>query len=425
MGSPTNPTYPLFPVFSLLGFILVLTPLPWHFQAWNAGTCLYMIWTAISCLNFFINSIVWSDNAFNPAPVWCDISSRIIIATAVAIPAASLCINRRLYKIASSPSVCITRSQKRRAVTEDLGIGLGIPFLQVVLHFVVNGHRFNIYEDIGCFPVTINVWLSYPLVALWPISIGLVSAVYCLLSLRAFYKRQAQFREMLANNSALTMNRYFRLMALATTELLCTVPLASYTIYLNLTTTPLAPYRGWDDLHFDYGRVDQIPALLWRLDPKNITSLEMSRWLVVTCALVFFMFFGFADEARRHYKAAVDVVLKRLGVKPDSLCLGRMRKPALLPFNLRPSSEKNGRGANDSRGILPVFIARPRPSFPRDSFLSTMPSESNEKLVRSESVSAPSTRLSSSTTTLTLPPLSKTDTKDVESPYSECYGHAY
>lgn len=66
-------TYPLFPIFAFLGFILSLIPLPWHLQAWNSGTCYYMIWTSLACLNQFINSIVWHGNALNPAPIWCDI----------------------------------------------------------------------------------------------------------------------------------------------------------------------------------------------------------------------------------------------------------------------------------------------------------------------------------------------------------------
>ena len=65
--------YPFFPIVSALGFVLVLIPLPWHLEAWNSGTCYYIIWTALACLNSFINSIVWADDAINRAPVWCDI----------------------------------------------------------------------------------------------------------------------------------------------------------------------------------------------------------------------------------------------------------------------------------------------------------------------------------------------------------------
>jgi hypothetical protein len=68
-----DPTYPLFPTFAFIGFVVSLIPLPWHIQAWNAGTCAFMIWTGLSCLNEFINALVWKGNVLNVVPVWCDI----------------------------------------------------------------------------------------------------------------------------------------------------------------------------------------------------------------------------------------------------------------------------------------------------------------------------------------------------------------
>ena len=49
------------------------------------------------------------------------------------MPAASLCINRRLYKIATAKVVMATRSDNRRAVIIDLLIGIGIPILQMIM----------------------------------------------------------------------------------------------------------------------------------------------------------------------------------------------------------------------------------------------------------------------------------------------------
>ena len=92
-----------------------------------------MAWTGLACLNLFINSIVWNDNAINWAPVWCDISSKLIVGVAVAIPAASLCINRRLYHIASVKSVTVTKAEKRRQIMVDLAIGLGLPVMEMIL----------------------------------------------------------------------------------------------------------------------------------------------------------------------------------------------------------------------------------------------------------------------------------------------------
>jgi len=88
----------------------------------------------------------------NRAPVYCDIcksfdalsleyplilsshtaATRIQVAINVAMPACSLCINRRLYKIATMKAVVFTRSEKRRAVIYDLLIGVGIPILQII-----------------------------------------------------------------------------------------------------------------------------------------------------------------------------------------------------------------------------------------------------------------------------------------------------
>lgn len=63
----------VYSAFLFLSFLATTIPLPWHLQAWNTGTVLYMVWTAIGSLNQFINSIVWNGNAINHNPIWCDI----------------------------------------------------------------------------------------------------------------------------------------------------------------------------------------------------------------------------------------------------------------------------------------------------------------------------------------------------------------
>ncbi|KAH0834103.1 pheromone A receptor-domain-containing protein [Lanmaoa asiatica] len=152
MDVNVNPTYPLFPVFSFISFFLVLIPLPWHIQAWNIGTCAYIIWASVGCLLEFINSVVWRNNTLNLAPVWCDISSKILLGAGVGIPAAGLCISRRLYIISAIKSTVTTHQDKRRAVIIDSWIAFGTPILVMALHYVVQGHRFDILEDVGCYP---------------------------------------------------------------------------------------------------------------------------------------------------------------------------------------------------------------------------------------------------------------------------------
>lgn len=174
-----------------------------------------MIWTGLAALNQFVNSVVWNSDVTIRAPVWCDIcgclsvffllsgfshhsraATQFMTASSVAIPAASLCINRRLYHIASVQSVTTTRAQKRRDIIVDLAIGVGLPIVVTIIRecygrdssgigadlpidFCFQSNRFILMEEIGCYPFTFNTPLAYPFYFCVPLVIGLVSATYC------------------------------------------------------------------------------------------------------------------------------------------------------------------------------------------------------------------------------------------------------
>ncbi|KAI0947520.1 hypothetical protein AcW1_007727 [Taiwanofungus camphoratus] len=342
--------------FSFIGFVLVNIPLYWHLEAWNIGCVLYIFWTGSQCLIQFINCIVWKDNAINWAPVWCDITSRWLLASSIGICTASLLINRRLYKIATISTVSIGRDDKRRMVVIDLAIGLGVPVVQVILYWFIQGHRFDILEGFGCMFAIPNTILAWFLFDIWPIVIGLISAVYCGLTIRAFMQRRKQLNELLSSNTGLSFHRYFRLMGLAALEMCCTVPLGIYTMVIN-AKEPLYKWEGLANLHYQFSRVGQYPAIVWRSDPLIVKSLDFNMWSYITCALVFFAFFGFAGEARKHYRLACVFLGKRLGVrtsfferfgmgtafgsknsKPSSSILERITIPTFVQRGTRPTS---------------------------------------------------------------------------------------
>jgi hypothetical protein len=149
------------------------------------------------------------------------------------------------------------------------------------------------------------------------------STIIVVLTLRAFLKRRAEFNQFLASNSSLTVNRYFRLMGLATTEILLNTPVSVYGIYLNIVDNPIQPWKGWADAHFNYSAVDLIPAFEWRSTFTSEISLELSRWSLVFCAFLFFGFFGFADEARKRYRLAFWAVAKPFGFTPSTKFVGK------------------------------------------------------------------------------------------------------
>ncbi|KAI0276044.1 pheromone A receptor-domain-containing protein [Russula aff. rugulosa BPL654] len=305
----------LFSAFSFIGFLLCLIPLCWHLEAWNVGTTLFMAWAGLGCLNTFINSVIWDHSTANVAPVWCDISSRFIVGLNVGIPAALLVINRRLYKIASRTEAVAMKAEKLRAVYVDLAIGLSIPLLQMILQITVEGHRFDIYEEIGCIPNYYDVTLAYPISFLWPLVLVTITTVYGVLNIRIFWRSSRMFSGILGSaNKNPNQNRYNRLIGLTASQILLSLPAIIFALYVDSQVLTVHPWISWENTHFDYSFVGQIPSFEWRADPVLQTVAELDRWLPVVCAFSFFAFFGFAEEARRNYSKAYSFATSSLHI---------------------------------------------------------------------------------------------------------------
>jgi len=124
-------------------------------------------------------------------------------------------------------------------------------------------------------------------------------------------------------------------MALAMTEIVFTIPLAIFSIWLNATASPIGPWRSWADTHFAYFRMEQIPSVIWRRNHLLVLEFEFSRWVTPLCAFLFFAFFGFADEAKKNYRLAFWAIVKRVGYSPAPdaslgkhiVSIGQFRKP--------------------------------------------------------------------------------------------------
>jgi len=328
----------VYTVFSFIGFVLCAIPFYWHLEAWNTGTCMYMAWTGIGCLIQCINSIVWNGNMVNRAPVYCDIVTHIQVGLNVAIPACSLCINRRLFKITRGNVVSITSSEKRRAVIVDLLICIGPPILQMIAQYIIALNRYNIYEDFGPFYDNHVMGETFLLFYAWPVVIGCISAVYCVLTIYTLVKHERQFSKIFSSNRNLNRGRYLRLMGLSCIELLGTIPIGTYIIAFYGHYDEhfhLKGWESWSQTHNNghYSAVFQIPSSYWKNNPDFKNGFEMYRWLLVACAFIFFAFFGFADEARRHYRLAFKSIATRVGYSTSSGTLqGSSNATSSLPY---------------------------------------------------------------------------------------------
>lgn len=103
----------------------------------------------------------------------------------------------------------------RRSVVIDSIICVLMPTIYLGFYYVVEGHRFDIFEDIGCLPVFYNTIPTIFLIYMWPLVLGLISAVYCTLSMVAFIRRLNELDKLFASTPNMNTSRYLRLMGVA------------------------------------------------------------------------------------------------------------------------------------------------------------------------------------------------------------------
>ncbi|KAJ7637861.1 pheromone A receptor-domain-containing protein [Mycena rosella] len=99
------------------------------------------------------------------------------------------------------------------------------------VQYIVQGHRFNIYEQIGCYPALYNSLPMYLLSAMWLPLLGLVAAVYGILALRAFLCRCTAYTQLLSASPGLPAPHYLHLIVLTLASTLPTLPLGALGVH--------------------------------------------------------------------------------------------------------------------------------------------------------------------------------------------------
>jgi len=349
---------PAYAVFNFLGIFFILLPAGWHWSARNTATLLFIFWCLVSVVPAAINSVVWYDRVDIKAPIYCDIVTKLRIGGDVGVPAALLCITRQLEAIAAARQAYFSAKDRQQRRLVDLAIGLGIPILIMVLHTVVQGHRYDIIERVGCIP---SVYWSLPavfLVIIWPVVLLLAAAVYGALALRLFIARRYQFARLLeSSQSAISTSRFIRLIALAALQIAYTVPIALCLRIIQFVTIPLNHYDSWENVHFGFNYVGIITLHQFELGPKAYARLqELNYWSYAMSCAIFFMFFGLGEESIASYRRWLSKIMPCLGRYSisDEACGSRIATQISLPpypHLEHPLDKGNKEGGTPSNGI--------------------------------------------------------------------------
>ncbi|KDR78094.1 hypothetical protein GALMADRAFT_118997 [Galerina marginata CBS 339.88] len=339
--------HPEFGPIAIIAATSLLLPLPWHWRAGNVATLSIIGWLFLSNVIFAVDALIWSDNINIVIPVWCDITTKLIIGANFALPAACLCVCIHLEQVASVRLARTSISDKRRRQLFEAGMCIGLPIIFMALHYVVQGHRFDIIEGYGCRPTT---YFSIPAIFIvWipPILLSIAAIVYAGLALRHFMARRLTFAAHLdASSSALTTSRYLRLMTMAALQMVWSITVTSYALWFTVIAVPIRPWTTWSDVHSDWLRVDLYPDAFTPDQVKR--SFYVLWWLVPISTFLFIAFFAFGKDAIDEYKKCfLWIRVKALGQQAET----KSSKELLGNIPMSPRS-KSSHGIHISKTII-------------------------------------------------------------------------
>jgi pheromone a factor receptor len=118
------------------------------------------------------------------------------------------------------------------------------------------------------------------------------------LALRWFLLRRMQFTAVLhASPGGLTTGRYLRLVSLTLVDVTIVIFGALYQMINNFSRIDLSPYGTWQEAHQDFGQIQQFSEDV----ASDVSVNAMTLYLLPLYSFVFFIFFGFGEEAIREY----------------------------------------------------------------------------------------------------------------------------
>ncbi|QIW98730.1 hypothetical protein AMS68_004248 [Peltaster fructicola] len=289
-------------VASLTVILLVTPPMWWHIRSRNIGAASVIIWIIINNSMTFLNAILWPNDNFDGylGQGLCDVEIKLQIASQVAFSASFACVLRALATVMDTKRMVVVQSkaQRRRNIAIDLSWCFGIPMLQMLFQYIVQGKRYYLFGISGCVPGVTNNWLTVVLIMVMPVVWVLVCATYATIILIRLYRYRRSFRTLLQNHDT-SKSRFLRLFLLCIIWILGNVPVQCWVFSLSFSV-PREPF-DWNEIH-DPEELSQIIAV------PSLGMVLYDRYIWLASGILMFLFFGFGTEALQMYRAGWNAV---------------------------------------------------------------------------------------------------------------------
>ena len=79
-------SYPILPAGAFIGAFFTLIIAFWNWRARHVPILSLIVWLFARNVSYGANSLIWSDDAKNKAPIWCDICECHVLGAAGPIP---------------------------------------------------------------------------------------------------------------------------------------------------------------------------------------------------------------------------------------------------------------------------------------------------------------------------------------------------
>lgn len=213
-------------------------------------------------------------------------------------------------------------------------IGFGIPLLQMAVRKsfkiwrivtlvlsistdpVIQGHRYDILEGMGCAIATHNVTIAFPLFYAWPPTVSLISAGFGVMAIIHFSRRERQARNFLGSSTdRVRIDHYLRLIWFSAFEICYNLPLTSFILIVGCSHFTVFPFISWEDTHWGFNRADRLLWFWINQDRYSFASVVIHHFSIPFSGFCFFAFFGLSKRQREAYAHVFTATLVKMGIR--------------------------------------------------------------------------------------------------------------
>ena len=161
----------------------------------------------------------------------------------------------------------------------------------------------------------------------------MLTHLHCLAAVAlTFHRQRKDVNRFLRSNGSVSRTNYFRILALASIDILLTLPFGIATIALNVSSQVSSPfglpfYFGCTFDHTEWEPVGSSYAEIVAFGKSNLAAFYFNHWTSPILAFAIFGLFGVTSEARASYLRIIRTIGGWFGWKPTPRQASTSRSP--------------------------------------------------------------------------------------------------